>query len=158
DTDGLPQSDVITFPTIGLSVNPVGESGFNQTLFALQPDPSNSYLASDEAIWQPCSGFNNFLGELSFEEFVSPSAAKMTVPLPALPGLPSKLANLNPTPPPTMTDTQVLTLDLGAGNLPATAVPGPGCGNSNDKAALAAIAKLIFAAVDQAAQNGNNNI
>jgi hypothetical protein len=69
--DGNAVSDATNFPTIGLSVDPVGEEGFNQTLFAVQPDPSTSFLGVDTSVWTPSSGFNNLLGTLAFNETIS---------------------------------------------------------------------------------------
>lgn len=72
--DGNAQSDATNYPTIGLSVDPVGECGFNQTLFADQPNPQTDYLGVDTTTWTPSSGFNNLLGSLSFGESISGSA------------------------------------------------------------------------------------
>jgi hypothetical protein len=82
--DGSNESDTVSFQTVGLSVDPVGEEGFNQTLFASQPDPSTNDLGTDQAIWQPSCGLNNLLGQLTFQEMVSPSAiVVVTPPIPA---------------------------------------------------------------------------
>jgi hypothetical protein len=68
--DGKRKSYDVTFPTIGKTIDPPGEAGFNQTLFAQQPNPQSEDLGLDSAIWTPSSGFNLLLGELIFRESI----------------------------------------------------------------------------------------
>jgi hypothetical protein len=72
--DGSATPFSVSFPTIGLSVDPVGECGFNQTLFAQEPNAATQYLGVDTATWTPSSGASNLLGTLSFSETISGTA------------------------------------------------------------------------------------
>jgi hypothetical protein len=72
--DGSPRPTGVSFPTIGLSVDPIGECGFNQSLFAVQPDAATDYLGVDTATWTPSSGAGNLLGTLAFSESISGTA------------------------------------------------------------------------------------
>jgi hypothetical protein len=83
--DGSPQPIGVNFPTIGLSVDPVGECGFNQTLFAVQPNPATDYLGVDTATWTPSTGTSNLLGTLNFSESISGTAVVIGPPTPPPP-------------------------------------------------------------------------
>jgi hypothetical protein len=72
--DGSAQVTAVNFPTIGKSVDPVGECGFNQTLFAVQPDAATDYLGIDTATWTPSTGTSNLLGTLNLTESISGTA------------------------------------------------------------------------------------
>jgi hypothetical protein len=78
--DGTAQPFGTNFPTIGLSVDPVGECGFNQTLFAVEPNPSTDYLGVDVAAWTPSTGASNLLGTLTFSESISGTAIVNSTP------------------------------------------------------------------------------
>jgi len=76
--DGSAQQLSDNYQTIGYSVDPVGECGFNQTLFADQPNPQTDYLGSDSVTWTPSCGSSNLLGELQFGENISGTAVVLT--------------------------------------------------------------------------------
>ena len=83
--DGSASPLGVSFPTIGLSVDPTGECGFNQSLFAVQPDPATDYLGVDTATWTPSSGASNLLGTLQFSEAISGTAVTVTTKTPPPP-------------------------------------------------------------------------
>jgi hypothetical protein len=80
--DGSPMHSSTTFETIGYSVDPPGEAGFNSNLYDITSDPTSTGLATDESIWTPSSGFNNLLGTLSFGESITDVSATTPSPTP----------------------------------------------------------------------------
>lgn len=131
--DGSPQDYSIQYPTLGLSVNPVGESGFRNVLFEGTPDPATTTLGQDEALFTPSSGFNNLLGTLEFRNQIvtplppvnnvvavvpsgGPPVPNGAPPAPGSPG--SVVPGANTTVPPASGKT--------GGNLPFSALPPTG--------------------------------
>lgn len=137
--DGTPQDYSVQYPTLGLSVNPVGESGFRNVLFENTPDPATTTLGQDEAVFTPSSGFNNLLGTLEFRTQIItplPTITSATVPPPSgVTGVPTSGPPASGASPPPGAPSSVIpganttvppAAGITAGNLPFSALPPTG--------------------------------